>query len=475
MKNLVKISIYLCLLLFTTSGLYGQGLRSSYFLSTADYRHQLNPAFMGDRNYISLPGIGNLNIGVQSNMGLSDFIYKYDDPNGKYDLTTFMSSTVDADKFLSKLQSKNKIENNIDLTVLSFGFFGMKGYNTFEINIHSRSQITLPYELFSFMKLGASSGYYQIRDLQVVSSNYAEIAIGHSQPINDKLTIGAKLKGLVGLGYADANITQMDLNLNGDTWEITANGTLDASVKDLEFETDTKDKGQEITGFDVDNPGINGWGLATDLGAIYKLNNQFTFSASLTDLGFINWAENIHGTTRNDPFTFDGFENIEVYDDDDDESTGNSLDDQFDDLGDDLEDLTKFYAEDGKSSKSRMLSANLNLGAEYLLPFYQKASLGFLSSTRFDKVYTWTEGRLFLNWNPGRCFEASVNYGISNLSSSLGWMLNFHQPGLSFFLGSDRMITKVNSDYIPVNDASANIVFGMNVTFGHRKKTEKTE
>ena len=62
-----------------------QNSRSTYFLEGSTYRHELNPAFMGERGYVSFPGLGNLTIGAQSTGGVGDFIFKK--ANG--DLTTF--------------------------------------------------------------------------------------------------------------------------------------------------------------------------------------------------------------------------------------------------------------------------------------------------------------------------------------------------------------------------------------------------
>ena len=34
-----------------------QNSRSTYFLEGSTYRHELNPAFMGERGYVSFPGL----------------------------------------------------------------------------------------------------------------------------------------------------------------------------------------------------------------------------------------------------------------------------------------------------------------------------------------------------------------------------------------------------------------------------------
>lgn len=71
--------------------------RSAYFLGGATYRHELNPAFMGERGYVSMPGLGNLSVGAQGTAGVGDFLFVKS--NG--DLMTFMHEEVSRKDFLT--------------------------------------------------------------------------------------------------------------------------------------------------------------------------------------------------------------------------------------------------------------------------------------------------------------------------------------------------------------------------------------
>ncbi len=465
MKSLVLIIILAFLAVGAVINVSAQTLGSSYFLEGSTYRHQLNPAFMGERNYISIPMLGNINIGANSNVGLSDFVYKFNDPTNKYDLTTFMSSTVGRDEFLEKLNTTNRVNANVGLTILSAGFYAWGGFNTIELGLKSNTSSNLPYELFNFMKTGMDQDVYHIKNFAASSNSYVELALGHARKITDKLTVGTKLKLLAGAANFDAKIDQMDVTLTGDKWEVMANGTLNAAVSSGYFKTKSDNPG-EISGFDYDTPGIGGYGAGADFGATYQLREDLTLSASVLDLGFISWKNNLKGATHNDePFIFDGFNNIAVKPEDGDP---NSVDTQFDNTRDDLEDLTKFYDE-GKSSRTTMLATTVNLGAEYILPFYDKLSVGLLSTTRINKPYTWTKAMLAANVRPLHWLDASVNYSYSTFGSSLGWILNLHPKGFTFFVGSDYMFTKVNPQFLPVNDLNTNICLGFNITFGQKR------
>ena len=116
-----------------------------------------------------------------------------------------------------------------------------------------------------------------------------------------------------------------------------------------------------------------------------------------------------------------------------------------------------------------MVAANLRLGTEYNMPFYRRLSAGFLWTTRFHELHTWTEGRLYANMAPSNWFDFSVNYGVSSLASSLGWVINFHPKGINFFVGSDQMLLEVNSQGVPLNNLNAGFFMGFNIVFGNRR------
>ena len=53
-------------------------------------------------------------------------------------------------------------------------------------------------------------------------------------------------------------------------------------------------------------------------------------------------------------------------------------------------------------------------------------TFGFLSSTRINGPYTWTEGRLSANWEPLGWLNGGVNMSVNSFTTSFGWVLNIH-------------------------------------------------
>lgn len=348
------------------------------------------------------------------------------------------------------------------------------------------------------MKSGVDSPegtHYKVNDLSILSTNYAELAFGHSRALTDQLTVGAKVKFLVGLAKATVKIDQLDIKATPESWVITPNGA-EAYLSAKGLITPTKgetgnyaesDYVRDAYGnptsqlkpgaenllsyddidFDDNNIGPTGFGMAFDFGATYKWNDDWTFSASLLDLGFIHWNNTVKATMSNS-FEFDGFHEIPVEDTD---SNPNSIDNQVDSYLDDLEGLSKFTKEGEGLKRNTALAATLHLGAEYTLPVYDRLKFGGLWTTRFQGRHTWTEARVSANVSPLTWFEASLNYALSSFGSSTGLMLNFHPRGFNFFLAADVPMGKYAKKYaIPTSRFNANFNMGINFTFGPKHK-----
>lgn len=463
MKNQIfTAALAVALLAGTTAETAAQELRSSYFMKTSTFRHQINPALLTE-TYTGMPFLGNLNIGAQGNVGLKNFVYKLDG-NPNYDLTTFMNPEVSASEFLGDLGDKNRINIHLNENIFSTAFSAFGGLNLVELNLRSNTHVNLPYELFEFMKTTGSKDHYSLKDLGVRTQNYAELAFGHSRAIDEKLRVGAKVKLLFGLAYADLKAENLDLTLTDDVWAIDGDVQLNAALMKTKFSHEDADKNSpdgrpRVEGLDDFKGGLSGFGLGFDLGATYQLNEDILLSASLTDLGFISWS-GVQKASSAGSWTFDGFEDIYAGSDkgpDDRYMIGQ----QFEDLGDDLEEIFSVY-DDGEGSKTTALAATLNIGAEYTMPFYRNLTAGFLYTSRFAGTYSFHQGMLAVNCRPLSWIEASLNTSVSSTGCCFGGMLSFYTKGFSFFIGSDRFLGKVSKgQFIPLNSMNANVALGI--------------
>lgn len=439
-----------------------QELKSAYFQQGYVYRYFMNPTFAAERGYIAMPGLANMDVSLNGNVGLSDFLYRYNDPTNRAGLTTFMHQSVDRDTFLGKLRSRNKVSANIDLSILGYGFVLGDGFAQVSVGFHSNNNMAVPYELFDFLKSsdlgGAEKQTYRIENFRIQAMKYTDLCFNYSRQWTDRVRIGGSVKLLLGNTNLDSEFSDLQIELHNKEWRINANGYIHASAHKGFFR---KNDQNEINGLDFGGFSVRGLGAAIDLGATWQLTPQLNVSAAVLDLGLIGWFNTMVGKTRNEVYSFKGFNQIGIGND----SSNPSLGDQIDDLTDDLTGLMKVYHE-GTTRKYTSLATTLNLGGEYRLPMYDPLSFGVLLSTHINRPYTWSEVRGSANIYPVKWLEASLSGSISTYGPGLGFMLNFHPKKVNFFVGTDFMFTEVTPQLIPVNHLNANVSMGINFAFG---------
>ena len=446
-----------------------QTMNSAYFTGDYKYRHDLNPAYGNEQNYISWPALGNLNVSTHGNFGYGDVVMNNPmfGKGSDKKMTTFLNPYISSSDALSGFsKGNNRISGNVDITILSAGFKAFGGYNTIELGARTSFGMSLPYELFEFAK-NTGNKSYDIGDVTANATAFAQLAFGHSHQIGDKLRIGAKVKFLFGGARADLKMENLKANLTADDkWTVTGKATANVSMKGftyLESEEEYNDPQRgtyrKVDDVDIDGAGLGGFGMAFDLGGIYKINRDWTVSAAVVDLGFINWSNNMQATNRSQSFIFNGFHDTAVKSD-----HTNSLDNQADKYGDQIADFANLSDEGDQGSRSTGFGATVNVGCEYTLPVYRKLTFGLLSSTRINGDHTWTEGRLSANVAPLKWLDGGINVAVNSYTASMGWVLNIHPKGQNFFIGMDHLLGKTSKEFIPLS-SNASVCVGFNVAW----------
>ena len=468
MKTIYK-NLFTAALMAVGCSAAAQTINSAYFTEDYKFRHMLNPAFGNEQNYVSIPALGNISVNTHGNFGYRDVIMSnpmYPSLSSKK-MTTFLNPYISAEDALSGFSTgNNRITGDVSLTILSAGFKAFGGYNTIEINSRTTTGVSLPYELFEFAK-NTGNHSYDIGDINAHAQSFAEIAFGHSRQINDKLRLGAKLKVLVGLGRADVKMRNMKADLTAeDKWTITGEATADVSMKGFSYVSEEKEYNIEGSGtyervndVDLDGVGVGGFGMAIDLGGVYEINEDWTVSASVLDLGFISWTNDMLAENRSKSFVFNGFHDVSVTSD-----RGEEIDTKVDRYGDQLADFANLTDMGDKGGRSTGIGATINVGVEYTLPVYRKVSFGALCTSRINGAYSWTEGRLSANYAPLNWLDGGVSFAVNSFTTSMGWVLNLHPKGYNFFIGMDHILGKTSKEMIPLS-SNASLTVGMNITW----------
>ena len=301
--------------------------------------------------------------------------------------------------------------------------------------------------------------------------NYAAATVGYSHNLFQGFRFGVNAKYLVGIGHADLFVDKLNVEMNEQHWMVESHAQMQAA---LFCETEVMvDENGVVNGADLaleldDLMSIRtSNGFAVDLGFVYDMDEfvpGLTLSASVIDLGYINWKYMMTGQSTDAKVEFDGFGEVDYND------VENVVTAEMEQLIDDASKMVEFNYGGIKEMKTA-LNATMYLGAEYNMPFYRPLSVGVLYGQCFSPFdcSKWYEARGYVNLSPVKWFELSVNYGYGTYGTTLGWVLNFHPAGINLFVGSDYMITRVTPQYIPIDNMNAHVTLGLNLALGKRK------
>ena len=454
------------LVIVCTQTSVAQTALSSYFMDGMLYNSKLNPAMKAERGYLSLL-LGNTSLGTKGNVGISNFLY----PRGENELATFMSGSVGTDEFLGGMPDYTRLGFKLDETLMAAGFRLFGGYFSLGLSLHSSATVSLPKGFFEFAKKGFQENSYSFSGLNVNTMNYAAATVGYSHNLFQGFRFGVNAKYLVGLGHADLFVDKLNVEMNEQQWMVESHARMQAA---LFCETEVMvDENGVVNGADLaleldDLMNVRtSNGFAVDLGFVYDMDEfvpGLTLSASVIDLGYINWKYMMTGQSTDAKVEFDGFGEVDYND------VENVVTAEMEQLIDDASKMVEFNYGGIKEMKTA-LNATMYLGAEYNMPFYRPLSVGVLYGQCFSPFdcSKWYEARGYVNLSPVKWFELSVNYGYGTYGTTLGWVLNFHPAGINLFVGSDYMITRVTPQYIPIDNMNAHVTLGLNLALGKRK------
>ena len=466
-----RLRIVMILLLACSFGVgNAQFVRTSYFMDGAQYRLQLNPALAPTRGYIHLPGVSRADASLRSNaLGAEDIYNLFKNADDADFFTT--------DKFFNKLKEYNKANASTGTDLFAVGKWHGNGFISVNIGLRVDGNMTVSRELFSFMRdmKGINSNDYAdyARHLQGEELNfnaYSEVGVGYTRLIGDRLSVGGRVKGLLGLGNVKFKINNASVktNLQGvgpdfnwsaaepdelldatGTAQIDVDADLVASFHGLELKTNTDGYIDKIK-YNTNKMGIAGFGAAFDLGVAMKVTDEISLSAAITDLGFIKWTkgstQKAHSNTSDlnydssNPGDIERFANVV--------GSSKALNLDMVRLVPDNTDI---------KSRQSMLASTLALGAEYRL-VNDKLSLGALFTNRFNKPDNDSELTFSVGVHPSSLldFAVSCSPGMCG-GNSFGLAMKLGP----LFVGTDYMFMGKNTKW-------CNVLVGLSIPLDKR-------
>jgi len=469
-----KISAFIILTLWV-GALNGQVRQphSLYYMETIPQISQMNPAFQPRANgYLSLPV--NFNIDLFSDLAPKDIFQRqgnnwytpFDEPFDFYKL----KQSIGKNSF--------SLNGGLDLDIIGYGLRVGKGYLSIGVSEHITGSLSLPTDLITLADDKYPNGTtLDFSPLGINSMMYQQFRIGYSHKITDRLTVGMNIKPLFGQIAVVTDLEKFSFLTGEEQWNLDAKGAVYSSlpyeaVKNEEGKLDEfasrVDDYEFIDWFNDYGGAFRNPGIAFDLGASYRITDQLTVSASLNNLGFISWKEDLNSVSFSGKYTFESLE----FDDTED------VVDQLEELLNSINDATDYKMHQNKFKTT--LPPALHAGVSY--QFFESLSAGFLSRTVFWKNSVSQSFNLSGYFQPYSFFalNAGATWQVKG-SVYLGGGFTFLLGPLQFYLLSDFIpvsfttVRVEDMDEFPIVERPKSLTMriGLNLIFGRHGYTNK--
>ncbi len=443
--------------LLAAVGVYGGAaaqIKTAYFMEGSYFRTDMNPALAPTRGYIQTPLFGGIGLSMNNNfLSVDNFLYKRD---GK--VVSFLNGGVPIDDFLKKLPNTGKFEFDMQMTLLGFGGHTKKMFWNAGINLRANTELAMKKDMFRLLKT-VGSGHYDMSGTSMAAQSYVEAYVGFAIPVKNFITIGFRVKGLLGAMNAKGDITNMYLDVTDEAVRAELAGNIRGNCpafrsdyaigSEFNFDDLVHDNAKDIL------KNIKSGGFAVDLGAeVRLLDERLKVSGAITDLGFICWGKN--STVNADMKGFFNYEGVDF-------DSGDAIADN--DFNATMTQSTGKYA-------SR-LNCSLNLGVEYNI-LNNHIAFGLLSHSKFCQTFSYTELTASVNFRLGHWFTTTLSHTFLNYNKLgiFGFAINAHPAGLNLFLGVDYIglsYAKMDNVSVPKTMKSLNMYFGLGFNLGKAK------
>lgn len=279
---------------------FAQPNMTLYQMHDITQSNTLNPAVPISCGWVvGFPGLGSISLGASSSVSYNDFGAGED--------------VMNTSKVISELRNKNVFTTSANINLLTIGYRAERTYYQFTINERASLISSVSRDPIELLLRGNGDYVGKIvkAEPSISALHYREYAFNVAREVNSTLWVGARAKLLFGrVGVRTVN-NKVQLETQPGTYDLslTTDVLVRASIpgkviinpvsgKVSDFETDFK-----ANDFAFNSSNI---GAGLDLGAVKDFDNGLQVSASILNLGFINWSKNTHNFTQNGTMTFRG-------------------------------------------------------------------------------------------------------------------------------------------------------------------------
>ena len=224
MKKSISNFLILLAVCMCTVSVQAQNVNTLYFLENAPMRHTINPAFQPVSDfYLPLPVIGFFSASTGNDAFMLKDLY-FNDPTSGNKIGALHPNAQS--QVWGQMPDFFRAGTEIQFNLLSWGW-RIRDFGYFHVNSSERIEVQggLPNHLFGQM-LNPGMENMDLSRLTAIGNVYSELALGYSHIINEKWTIGAKLKVLFGHAHASANFDALNLQHAQGNATLQGNGQM---------------------------------------------------------------------------------------------------------------------------------------------------------------------------------------------------------------------------------------------------------
>ena len=326
----MKRNITIIILLFSTIITFAQQSNTLFYMHRLPQSTLVNPAIQPDCKLtisgLAIPVSGQLFPAMHTNTGSTGFAYKdmvqYNSVLDSLLIPT--SKDYDYEHILGKLKDVNFITFEEHLDIISVGYKWKNNWR-FTFNIASKTEIKLNFtkDLMQLIYEGGNGATFseETADISfgITATQWHEIGIGASKKINDKLTVGGTIKLLFGQSNIWSKKTNLEWSTDPTDYTYNIHADMEMYTSQSFYKVDKYYYDYEADSMVFDGESLNpstkeflfsfkNPGSSIDLGAEYKFNDKIKLYASVIDLGFIKWNNNVNVFTVDGKYKYDGYD-----------------------------------------------------------------------------------------------------------------------------------------------------------------------
>ncbi|MCK4880244.1 MAG: hypothetical protein KAS82_06280 [Bacteroidales bacterium] len=472
MRIINRVIVSLVLLLGAGLQGWSQTNNTLFFMNGVPQSNRINPARQPECGfYFGIPLLSPTTIHTSSSsLAFGDVIYPHPTEDS---LITFLHPLGDQQAFLNKLKPLNLMLSDMGVSLISFGFRTGAGFFTLDVSSRVEGNIYFPGDLPRLVLEGADEGEtYTMDGMGTDITGFDEIAVGWSGAIGNRWQIGVRGKAYFGLANLSTTHSEFSVTTSEEVWNIHSDMEFDASlpfadviynedgmIEDIIIDEELRN--MSPMAFARQAFSSKNFGLGIDLGVDYRPSDQWLLSASLLDLGYIRWTDEVHEVSFKTDYDYTGLE-VNPLEFSGERTFSEYLDSSLTALADTLAGELEFTP--GKIY-SRRLSTKVFIGASwYVTP---NINFGLLSRTDFLKETIIEEVTASANFAAGRVLNFTLSYSyINGYLKNFGAGISFNTGPVNLYVISDNAL---NALFWPHEAKSANIWFGMNLVFGYQQ------